>query len=258
MTTALPSFPIGGGARVALTARDWASLIAAVEARLEAGRGFTLATLNLDHLVKLRRSAAFRSAYSATDLITADGRPLLALARLMNRPVDLLQGADLIEPLCAVAAERGFPVALYGATDATLAAAGDRLVARHRGLKIVLRRAPPFGFDPEGPAAKADAARIAESGARLCFVAMGAPKQEIFATRAAQWVPGCGFVSIGAGLDFIAGSQTRAPRLVRRLGLEWFWRMASNPRRLGLRYLLCMALLPSLVLDALRMRRAAP
>jgi exopolysaccharide biosynthesis WecB/TagA/CpsF family protein len=63
-----------------------------------------------------------------------------------------------------------------------------------------------------------------------------------------------GLAGIGAGLDFLAGTQHRAPRLVRRLALEWLWRMLSQPRRLGPRYARCAALLPSLALDALRLR----
>ena len=69
-------------------------------------------------------------------------------------------------------------------------------------------------------------------------------------------MPGCGFVSIGAGLDFIAGDQRRAPLLVRRMALEWVWRMVHNPRRLARRYLDCALVLPELTADAARSRRS--
>ena len=88
------------------------------------------------------------------------------------------------------------------------------------------------------------------SGARLCILARGAPKQEMFAARGTERLPG--FVSIGAGLDFIAGTQRRAPRWVRQIAVEWFWRMACDPRRLALRYWSCVLILPELVLAALR------
>ena len=64
-----------------------------------------------------------------------------------------------------------------------------------------------------------------------------------------------GFVSIGAGLDFLAGSQTRAPAWVRAIAMEWLWRMLANPRRLALRYLRCALILPGLARDALRQGR---
>lgn len=237
---------------------DRPGLMAEVARRFAGGEGFALATLNLDHLVKLGRSEPFRRAYAAQDFITADGRPVVWLSRLAGRPVGLAPGSELIEPLCRIAAARGVPVALLGATEATLAAAGAVLAARIPGLRIVASIAPPFGLDPEGAAADAQIAAVAASGARLCFLALGAPRQEILAARAARMVPGCGFVSVGAGLDFLAGTQRRAPGPVRALALEWAWRMLGDPRRLAGRYLACALILPGLAIGALGMRWSAP
>ena len=86
-------------------------------------------------------------------------------------------------------------------------------------------------------------------------MALGAPKQEIFASRAQKELPQMGFLSIGAGLDFISGHQKRAPRLVRRFALEWLWRLALSPKRLIGRYLGCFAVLPGLTWAALKARR---
>jgi N-acetylglucosaminyldiphosphoundecaprenol N-acetyl-beta-D-mannosaminyltransferase len=160
-----------------------------------------------------------------------------------------------VEPLMAVAAARGVPVGFLGSTEATLEAAAERLEQAHPGLRVVARIAPPLGFDPEGPGADAALDALAASGARLVMLALGAPKQEILAIRGMARVPGAGFVSVGAGLDFIAGSQTRAPRWVRRLAMEWLWRMLGDPRRLAKRYFLCFMILPEMALAALRLRR---
>jgi exopolysaccharide biosynthesis WecB/TagA/CpsF family protein len=86
-------------------------------------------------------------------------------------------------------------------------------------------------------------------------VALGAPKQEIFAIRAQERLPGVGFLAIGAGLDFIAGTRVRAPALVRAVAAEWVWRLCSDPRRLTGRYALCMAIMPRLAREALTVRR---
>lgn len=110
--------------------------------------------------------------------------------------------------------------------------------------------APPFGFDPQGADAVSHLETIRQSGAQLCFLALGAPKQEQLAIEGRERAPGCGFVSIGAGLDFIAGSQTRAPKWVRALALEWVWRMLSNPKRLAGRYWKCILIMPGLVREA--------
>ncbi|MFG6681454.1 WecB/TagA/CpsF family glycosyltransferase, partial [Sulfitobacter sp. 1A09261] len=155
----------------------------------------------------------------------------------------------------ALAAKHDVPVALLGSTQGTLDAAATRLMQDHPGLRIVARIAPAYGFDPDGDAADTDLREVERSGAGLCFLAFGAPKQERLAIRGAARVPGCGFVSIGAGLDFIAGHQTRAPRWVRRIAMEWLWRVLSNPRRLIRRYATCLMILPGLALSALRDRK---
>ena len=227
-----------------------AALLADLGAAFATGRGFAVATLNLDHLVKMGRDPHFAAAYRAQTHVVADGNPVVWLRRLMGRPVDLVPGSELIAPLAALAARAGMPVALYGADQATLALAADRLSADHPGLAVVARIAPAFGFDPSGPGAAADLARLADAGARLVFLALGAPKQEILAARGRQLQPALGFVSVGAGLDFIADRQVRAPLWVRRIAMEWLWRMLSHPRRLARRYWDCAVILPGLALAA--------
>ncbi len=226
------------------------ALLADLAARFDRGQGFAVATLNLDHIVKLRRVPAFRAVYARQTHVVADGNPVVWLLRRAGRQVDLVPGSELVRPLAALAARKDVGVAMIGSTDAALEAAAARLAADCPGLRIVLRRAPPFGFDPEGPEAAACLAEVAASGARLCLLAFGAPKQEMLAARGLALVPGCGFVSVGAGLDFIAGHQTRAPVWVRRIAMEWAWRMASDPRRLARRYLDCALILPGLARDA--------
>jgi exopolysaccharide biosynthesis WecB/TagA/CpsF family protein len=111
-----------------------------------------------------------------------------------------------------------------------------------------------MGFDPTGAAAEDHLQHLEAVGVRLCFVALGAPKQELFAAYGQKLYPSMGFVSIGAGLDFISGKQVRAPKLFRTLGAEWVWRLASDPRRLTPRYASCLAILPGLVAGAVRRR----
>lgn len=233
-----------------------AALLAEIEARLAAGRGFSVATLNLDHVVKLRRDPAFRRAYGRMTHVTADGNPIVWLSRLAGRALELAPGSELVDPVAAAAARQAAPVALFGSTDEALERAEAALVRRHTGLRVAARIAPPMGFDPEGAEADAAIGRIGASGARLCFVALGAPKQEVFAARAQERLPAVGFLSIGAGLDFVAGVQARAPALVRALAAEWLWRLGSDPRRLARRYALCIAVFPGLARAALASRRS--
>lgn len=234
--------------------RDRAALEAAVRARLQARQGFALATINLDHLVKLQRSDGFRAAYAAQDLVVADGNPIVWLSRLAGHPVALVPGSDMVIPLARLAAETGRPVALLGSSEAALAGAALHLGARVPGLEIAECIAPPMGFDPEGADAGAILQRLQARGIGLCFLALGAPKQEALAARGRRIAPGVGFASVGAGLDFLAGHQQRAPEWMRKLALEWVWRMLSSPKRLVPRYAACALILPGQVIAAVLQR----
>lgn len=243
-----------GSDRITINMATPEALFAAVRGRLASGRGFALATLNLDHLVKLRQSPAFRAAYQAQDFVVADGNPVVWLSRLARRPVTLMPGSDLVIPLTNEAARAGRPVALVGSTADALQGAAAALRAAVPGVDIALCIAPQMGFDPEGEAAAQVLADLDRSGIGLCFLAMGAPKQEILAARGRSLAPGVGFASVGAGLDFLAGTQTRAPGWVRRTSLEWLWRMLQSPSRMIPRYAACAAILPGLAVAALRHR----
>jgi exopolysaccharide biosynthesis WecB/TagA/CpsF family protein len=251
-------FAGAGGWTIRINTPDRAALLEAVRGRLRAGEGFALATLNLDHLVKLRRDPAFAAAYAAQDLVVADGNPIVWLSRLARRPVALVPGSELVVPLARVAAEEGAPVALVGSTAPALEAAGAVLKRAAPGLEIAAQIAPPMGFDPEGATAEALLSEVRQSGARLVFLALGAPRQERLAARGRALAPGIGFASIGAGLDFLAGTQRRAPRWVRALALEWLWRMLSNPLRLAPRYARCAAILPGEAARAWSLRGGGP
>ncbi len=250
----VPGHDTGAGGPIAVTAPDRAALMADLGQRLRAGHGFSLATLNLDHLVKIGRDGVFAQAYAAHTHVTADGNPIVWLCRMAGQPVELIPGSELVDPVAGLAAAADVPVALLGSTDKALAEAADALCARHPGLKVTARIAPPMGFDPAGPGADAAIAELAASDARLCFLALGAPKQEVFAARAQASLPQTGFLSIGAGLDFLAGSQKRAPKIVQSLALEWAWRLMGNPRRLAARYASCFAVLPRAMMAARRAR----
>lgn len=230
------------------------ALFAAVRQRLSAKDGFALATINLDHLTKLPVDPAFLTAYKAHDLIVADGRPVVWLSQLARAPVELMPGSDLILPLCQLCAELKVPIAMVGSSDAALSGAAAALQAQVPGLQVAYLHAPAYGFDAQGTAADAIFKELASSGAGLCFIALGAPKQELFAARGRSLAPQVGFASIGAGLDFLAGHQVRAPKIMRMLALEWLWRALQSPRRMFPRYAKCFAILPGLAWHAWRQR----
>lgn len=231
-----------------------AALFQAVRTRFSDGAGFALATLNLDHLTKLPNDDPFVEAYLAQDLVVADGRPIIWLAQLAGKPLELMPGSDLVIPLTELAAGMKMPVALMGSSDDSLTGAKAALEACVPDVEIVVTHAPAYGFDPSGEAAADICGMLNDSGARLCFIALGAPKQELFTAFARTRCNAVGFASIGAGLDFLSGHQVRAPKIMRALALEWLWRVLQNPRRMVPRYARCFAILPGLALNAWRQR----
>ncbi len=232
--------------------------IARVRGHLRSGRGFTFDTLNLDHLVKRRKDAAFRAAYARATFVSADGAPVAAMARKQAPSLRRTTGADLLRPLCGVAMHESVRVALFGSMQEVLADASVRLRAENPGLDIVFAQSPPFGFEPSSNQADAYGAQIAASGARLCFLCLGAPKQEIFADRMTRRYPEIGFVSVGAAVDYVVRRQIRAPHAAQMLGLEWLWRLCCDPKRLAWRYVECAALVAQILIERRPMNRGTP
>ena len=184
--------------------------IATVMARLRARRGFTFATLNLDHLVKLRENAAFRAAYRRMTLVSADGAPVAALARSQYADMRRATGADLLRPLCEAAARENIPVAFFGSTKASLETAAARLRAEIPNLAIAFLDSPEFGFDP----CSEEAERLGRADRRqrraplLCL------------PRRAQ----------AGAFRRPAGAKSRRHRLRRRGRLDGFHRGNAKPR----------------------------
>lgn len=227
--------------------------LALISDRLERREGFALATLNLDHAVQLQHPGPFRTAYARHTHVTADGKPIAWMARRFDSRVERVAGSDLVLPSIEIAARLGAPIALIGAIDETvLDTAESVLKQKIPDLQVAFKRSPSFPFDPFGAEADALIAELRESGARLVMLALGAPRQEILASRMIEACPDLGIMSVGAGIDFIAGAQKRAPRLFQKLGLEWVWRLLRDPMRMGPRYWHCIRILPRLLIEARR------
>ncbi|WP_290989533.1 WecB/TagA/CpsF family glycosyltransferase [Hyphomicrobium sp.] len=240
----------------AINTPDMETAVSRIIGRAKARDAFTVFTLNLDHLVKLRSNERFRLAYRNADIVTADGAPVARLARLQEPSVVRVTGSDMLLPLLDAAATAGHPVFLFGSTEAVLTKAAHEIGNATDGLlKIAGMLSPSRAFDPEGAEADHAIETIKKSGARICIVALGAPKQEIFAEHARAKGLACGMICSGASLDFIAGAQIRAPGIFRKLGLEWMWRLATNPRRLTKRYAECAIVLADLLIAESARRR---
>jgi exopolysaccharide biosynthesis WecB/TagA/CpsF family protein len=158
----------------------------------------------------------------------------------------LVTGSDLVIPLCRAAAREQFSVFLFGATFRTAAECARRLTSSIDGLCIAGIYSPPVGFEQDARESELAASVIETAAPDIVLVALGVPKQEIWAQKHMSRLK-IQAICVGASLDFLAGAQRRAPPVFRRSGFEWLWRVFTEPRRLGMRYLTILCWLPYLV-----------
>lgn len=179
-----------------------------------------------------------RAALNQADLVTPDGMPVVWMLRFLGFPgQQRINGPDLMWKLCEQAAQSGQPIFLYGNRPATLMHLQVRLQGAFPRLCIAGAIAPPFralSLVEE----EAILARIKRSGARLVFVSLGCPKQELWMAAHRGRIEAV-MLGVGAAFDYHAGTQARAPLWMQRAGLEWLARLCTEPRRLWRRYALC-------------------
>jgi len=182
--------------------------------------------------------ADLHEAVRGADFTVPDGQPLVWALRLLgNRLPDRVYGPELMERACARAARSGQRFYLYGGRNhGALAELARNLRLRHPGLRIVGGHCPPFRPPTEAEEA-AVAQEINRSGADVVWVGIGVPKQEKWMARMRDRLDTPVLVGVGAAFDFHAGLIPQAPDRLQRLGLEWAYRLAQEPRRLWRRYL---------------------
>ena len=192
---------------------------------------------NVHTVMETRWNREFAEAQRNANMVTPDGVPLVWFGRLSGfSDIRRVYGPDLMLELCRRSVDSGARHFCYGSTPEVL----DRLVARLRtlypGLRIAGTHSPPFRpLTDEETAAVID--KINRSGADILWVGLGAPKQEQWMAEIRPRLQTPVMVGVGAAFDFIAGTKPQAPPIVRRLGLEWLFRLLSEPGRLWKRYL---------------------
>jgi len=223
-------------------ALDLAGALRAIAARPADAPFAYVVTPNADHLVRLAREPdRLGPLYHGAWLRLLDSRVVARLARAFGLPVPpVVPGSDLTAALLAPADREaasaiapGERVAILGMTPEQVAT-----LAARTGLSAIAHHDPPMGFERD-PAAMEAALRFVERAeARLTFLAVGSPRQEMVARRLAERGQARGTaLCIGASLLFLIGAERRAPLAVQRAGMEWLWRLAQDPRRLARRYL---------------------
>jgi exopolysaccharide biosynthesis WecB/TagA/CpsF family protein len=194
-------------------------------------------TPNLDHLRMLETDEALVGAYRQAKYVVADGMPLVWLSKLLRKPLpERVSGSDLLYTISEEASKRSVPIYLCGGLDGSAGLAASAL-EEQTGVEVAGVACPEVRV-PSRKAAESIAADIEATGARIVFLAFGAPKQEILATQLGNVLPRVWFVGVGGSFEMAANRVARAPGLLQRLGLEWLFRLQREPSRLFRRYIL--------------------
>lgn len=203
------------------------------------GRGAFVVTPNVDHMIKLHQDELFAEIYADADLILADGTPIMWFAKGFGTPLkEKVSGSDLFPRVCEMAAKEELSVYLLGGTEGVASKAADVLTARYKNLRIAGIYSPPFGFEKDEQEMNKICSQIQEAKPDILFVGLGAPKQEklFWTIRENVSVPVA--LHVGGSFDFVAGTIKRAPKWMSRVGLEWFYRLCMEPKRMFKRYII--------------------
>ncbi len=208
-----------------------------IDKLIQDGKHSYVVTPNLDHIVLIENDELFKEIYDNADLVLADGKPLLWIAKRQGTPIkEKVSGSDLFPEMCKLAAKNGYKIYILGAAEGVADKAAENLIVKFNGLKIVGTYSPPIGFETDKTEVQKIVNKINESKADILAVALGSPKGEKFIYRIREKICVVLSISIGATIDFEAGNLKRAPKWMSNVGLEWLYRISQEPGRLIKRY----------------------
>lgn len=222
---------------VGVSAIDMELALAEIERWISAREPHYVCVTGVHGVMESQTDEGLRAIHNAAGLVTPDGMPLVWLSRWRGqRHVRRVYGPDLMLALCERSVARGWRHFLYGGSDGVAELLAERLRARFPGIAVAGTWSPPFR--PETPVEDAALAeRVAEAAADIVWVGLGTPKQERWMSAHAGRLAAPVLIGVGAAFDFHAGLKAQAPKWMQRGGLEWLFRLLSEPRRLWRRYL---------------------
>jgi exopolysaccharide biosynthesis WecB/TagA/CpsF family protein len=221
---------------VGISASNYAEVVSTAVFWARQRRPAILDFMPVHGLVTASRPGKFRDVMHEFDVVAPDGQPVRWALNLLHHTKlrDRVYGPECMWRLCAAAEEAGLSIYLFGGSPVVLDALVEKIQRTFPRLVIAGSESPPFR-----PLTSAEDAavvqRINDSGAHFLFLGIGCPKQEMFAHAHRDSIQAVQFC-VGAAFDFHAGAKKTAPAWMQRNGLEWLFRLASEPRRLAKRY----------------------
>lgn len=218
----------------AITMRD---ATATLEAWIRDRRQGYVCITGVHGVMESQRDPALKAIHNGAGLVTPDGVPLVWMSRRLGfRHVERVYGPDLMREMTAISARRGYRNFYYGARPGTVGRLKEVLGRAHPGLQVVGTCCPPFRpLTPEED--EAEVREINAARPDIVWVGLSTPKQERWMAAHVGRVSAPVLVGVGAAFDFLSGEKAQAPVWMQRSGLEWAFRMATEPRRLAGRYL---------------------
>lgn len=231
----IPLVRLGGLNIAALDRRETAELMLRLaRAPRPHGRPWILTSANGEVVSRCARDARIAALFAETDLISADGQPLVLASALCARQLpERVATTDLFHDVAALAVDHGLTFYMFGASDSENLRAVERIRRLYPGLAIV-GRSHGYLTDSELEAKVAEINALAPD---ILWVALGVPREQEFALQYAASLPNVGMIKMSGGLfNFLSGTRRRAPLWMQHCGLEWLYRLAQEPRRLFWRY----------------------
>jgi N-acetylglucosaminyldiphosphoundecaprenol N-acetyl-beta-D-mannosaminyltransferase len=218
-----------------------------------------LGSINADMIVRCHHDKDFARYYQRCHLCLTDGVPILWASKFLGTPLkEKVAGSDLVPQICALASVRDYRIFFLGGRPGAAEGAKTNLLKKYPSLEIVGVYAPPFGFERDAQELERIEAMIKEARPDILLVGLGAPKQERWISQYYQHLNVPVMMGVGATFEFIAGVVKRAPQWMQKSGLEWFWRLMMEPKRLWKRYLIEDMQFFGLVLKQKVARQAIP
>lgn len=242
---------------VGISTVNLAQAVAAVESWIDAGSRTYVCVTPVAGVMACQRDPELLRIFNASGMTTPDGMPIVWLLRLLgHRSAGRVYGPDLMRAVCRRSETAGWRHHFYGGLPGVAARLAARLVEEYPGLRVTGTGTPPINWqaasdDPEAVEA------INASGADIVWVGLSTPKQEHWMATHRAHLRAPVLIGVGAAFDFLSGAKPQAPRWMQRAGLEWLFRLATEPRRLWRRYLVDNPLFVMLVtLQLLGLRRS--
>jgi N-acetylglucosaminyldiphosphoundecaprenol N-acetyl-beta-D-mannosaminyltransferase len=241
---------------VGISAVDMAMAVAEMERWIADGQREYVCIRDAHGIVRCQSDEDLRTIHNRAGMVTPDGMPLVWLSRLHGaRHVSRVYGPDLMLAFCERSAARGYRHYFYGGNEGVPERLAAALRARFPDLIVAGTYSPPFralGADEE----RAIAERINAARPDIVWVVLSTPKQERWMAANRAHLEASVLVGVGAAFDFHAGFKPQAPEWMQRSGLEWLFRLATEPRRLWRRYAVIVPMFVLLVmLQELGLRR---